>query len=428
MEKQFVITGDAPKVTIEAQGELVLKGWDEARVQVKNSSVEHITIEQDGNDVLVRCASNCTVRVPEQSDVHLRAAMGSATIKNIAGTLTVEQANGDLVMKSVGATQIGEVKGSLVAKNVFGDLQAHAVRGNATVRDIQGDCTLGRVYGNLQLDDVDGETSAEVNGNALLRFDPLSGNDYRFTAQGNLQLSLPKDASAQVKAACKGQLSVNLPGTHVDPSAPSPQTFTLGEGDADIELSAQGNLQIFSQAPDWGMGDFGADMAGMGENFARMGEDFGHMGEEIAQQVSQQIEAQMEMMAQQIESQMTGLTASLGTMGMSEEQRQRIEERARQASERAAARAQEKMRLAQERMERKMEALQRRAEQRVAAGQRRGAPRPPVPPMPPMPFRSKAFDEPVREDERMVVLRMLEQNKITLEQADQLLAALEGKA
>lgn len=428
MEKQFVTTGEAPKVTIEAQGELTLKGWDEARVQVKNSAVEHITIEQDGDNVLVRCASNCTVRVPEQSEVHIRAAMGRVTIKNIEGALMIDQANGDLVMKSVGPTQIGEAKGSLVAKNIFGDLQINAVRGNATIRDVQGNCTIEQVNGSFQLEDVDGEVSAQVSGNAILRFDPLPGNDYHFTAQGNLQLSLPKDASAQITASCKGQLIVNLPDTNINQSTPTPQEFTLGDGDASIELSVNGNVQIFSQAPDWEMGDFGAEMGEMGEDFAKMGEGFGQLGEDIAQQVSQQIEAQMEMMAQQIEAQMTGLTASLGTMGMSEEQRQRIEERARQASERAAARAQEKMRMAQERMERKMEALQHRTEQRAAAAQRRGVPRPVMPPMPPMPFRSKVVDEPVSEDERMTVLRMLEQNKITLEQADQLLAALEGKS
>jgi hypothetical protein len=47
---------------------------------------------------------------------------------------------------------------------------------------------------------------------------------------------------------------------------------------------------------------------------------------------------------------------------------------------------------------------------------------PPAPPAPPAPP-----DEVVSEEERMMILRMLEQKKISLDEADKLLSALEGK-
>jgi hypothetical protein len=43
----------------------------------------------------------------------------------------------------------------------------------------------------------------------------------------------------------------------------------------------------------------------------------------------------------------------------------------------------------------------------------------PTPPKPPV--------DPVTEEERLMILRMLEQKKITLEEADELLSALEGQ-
>ncbi len=39
----------------------------------------------------------------------------------------------------------------------------------------------------------------------------------------------------------------------------------------------------------------------------------------------------------------------------------------------------------------------------------------------------RLIDEPVSEEERLIILRMLEQKKITMEQAEELLSALEGK-
>lgn len=439
MDKQVVETGATPKVTIEAFGELNLKGWDENGVKVKNTDAEHIEIEQDGNNVTVRCQTNCSVRVPVGADVTIQAVHGRAVLKNIEGNIEIDVANDDVVLRSVGSTTIEQAHSNLTAKNIFGNLKVDSVAGNATVKDIQGDCQIDQVHGNFQLDDVDGNAATQAAGNVILRFDPLPAHDYHFTAQGNLQLSLPDDASAQVTAECKGHLHIKLSGVDLDETSTEPKTFTLGDGDANIQLSAEGNLQVFSQAPDWEMGDFGADMgesfAKMGEDFATMGEDFGEIGENIAEQVTQQIEVQMEMMAQQIEAQMEALTASLGTMGMTEEQRRRIEERAQEASERAAQRAEDKMRRAQERMARKMEANQRRAERRAAEAERRsrGMAIPPIPPIPAIPAipafgaRSRSVNEPVSEDERMTILRMLEQKKISLEQAEELLSALEGK-
>ena len=83
------------------------------------------------------------------------------------------------------------------------------------------------------------------------------------------------------------------------------------------------------------------------------------------------------------------------------------------------------MRLAQEKLARKMEGERRRQEARASAGQRRGRKK--------TAFSAKhsvpqtQTDEPVSEEERLMILRMLEEKKITLEEADQLLSALEGQ-
>jgi ATPase subunit of ABC transporter with duplicated ATPase domains len=119
----------------------------------------------------------------------------------------------------------------------------------------------------------------------------------------------------------------------------------------------------------------------------------------------------------------------LNASKLSEEQARRIEERARETSERAAARAQERIRHSQERMERKLAAAQRKVEIKAQARERAARHGPhgwnmpiPTPPTPPAPV-----GEPVSEDERLMILRMLEQKKITMEEAEHLLTALEGK-
>jgi len=274
------------------------------------------------------------------------------------------------------------------------------------------------VEGNLSICDLDGDGSARAEGNINLNLDPGPGNSYHFISEGNLFCRIPADASVKVNLLRASSLSIKIPDLDVSDRPRAPFSFELGEQDADLTLSAEGNLGIGILPSDWGMQDLDVEIS----------EDLDSMADAITEQVTQQISAQMEMLEQQIETQLANFPKMVVTTGLSKEEADRINERARQASERAAARAQEKMRRAQERLERKLESARRRAELKarsaeLAARDRRR--------------RSESYEwsppqaeppsQPVSDEERLMVLQMLEQQQITLEQAEQLLAALEGR-
>ena len=120
------------------------------------------------------------------------------------------------------------------------------------------------------------------------------------------------------------------------------------------------------------------------------------------------------------------LTEQVSRAGLSPDETEYLMEQARRASAREAERTEEKMRKAREKLERKLVAARRKQELKAQAAQRRArtqvkrswdseAPA----------YAARA--EPVSEEERLMILNMLEQKKISLEEAEQLLAALEGK-
>jgi hypothetical protein len=407
---------------LEIHGDLRLKGWDDPQVVAKADSAENLTVEQSGDDVTVRCFSSCTVKVPRGATVYAEALHGSSEVKGVYGALIVQEAHGDLELRSVGPSTVNLVHGNLSARNVFGKLSLDRAEGNVSARDVHGDFSAaGQINGNLKLDDIDGSAAARANGNISVRLEPLPGKQYNFSADGDLHFRLPADISARVVIERAAHISINLKEMRVDEAAERPYQVTLGDGDAEMTLSAGGSVLLSTQAPDWELkDDFGAQFE----------HAFDGMAESMGESITQQIEAQVRVMEEQINAQLANLSVTLGGKGLSEEQRQRIEQRAREASERAAARAEERMRHAQEKMERKLAAAQRRVEAKSRAADSRGRrhgwsfswPTPPAPPTPPTPP-----SDPVSNDERLVILRMLEEKKISLEQAEQLLAALEGK-
>ena len=419
MEKQFVTTSSNPRILLDVSGDLRLKGQDEFQVVVKTEGPENLTMEATDDQVTIHCTSDCSMRVPRAAIVQVQAVHGDASVKALDGELNMEEVGGDLELRNVGETRIRTVRGNMVARNVDGNLMVDAVDGDLSARGVQGDFTVsGTANGNLNASDIGGSAKASASGNIVLRLDPAPGHNYDFKAKANLFCRLSDDASVEISVPKASQVMVDLPGIHASAPVQTPYAFTMGEGDAHLTLSASGNVVLDTHAPEWDMEDFDIDV----DN------EVNGMADAVSQQITQQVESQMRMIEDQLNVQLSGLSMRLSAAKLSEEQARRIETRAREASERATARAHERVKRAQERMEQKLAAAQRKIEHKAKVREHayRHSGRgwsfnfPPTTPVPP--------SEPVSEDERLMILRMLEQKQISMEEAEELLSALEGKS
>jgi hypothetical protein len=417
MDVRTVQTGETPNITLNVSGNLSVKGWDKLEIAAKSPAPDNLVLDVQEDAISVNCRSSCSLRVPYGTvfqDCHIT---GDAAFKSLESDITISKLSGNLSLRSIENANIGSINGNLVAKNIDGSINLEKCQGNVSVRDIQGDLMIAEsIAGNLTLKEIDGSAKAQARGNVSVELDPSPESSYDFQAKGNLSCRLPVDASVGVKISRGSMISVKIPGVEVPSPIETPFEMVLGEGDANLTLGASGNVSLSGRPADWDMGEFEVEI----------GEDFDLMAESLNEQISTQIEAQMEMMEEELQHQLDTLSFSLEKTALSADQAERIAESAREASERANRRAQEKIRRAQEKMQRKLEAAQRRAEGKARAAERaaRDRRRRPETPDRPAPPRS----EPVTDEERLMILQMLEQGKVTPEEAEQLLAALEGKS
>jgi hypothetical protein len=426
MEQKTIPCSMAPEIMIdEVMGNLQIKGWENPEIQLR-ADPENISVKEEDEIIRLRVKSDVSIRVPAASTIQIGQVYGDVRIKMLGDQLSLSQVNGNLVLRSVGNVTVGQVNGELIARQVAGDLAVEQVNGNANLRESGGRCTLKQVNGNLDAQFIAGSIQADVDGNARFKFTQLKGEHYEVHADGNLYVDLPDDANVSMKLASESNLiRVFLPGNS-QTLRQSDYELILGEGQTNMVLSASGIVSISGVENRWeGPGSIDENY----EPFIGLPEDF---GERIANQVESQIETQMEMMTRQMNDQLARMTAAFDRYGMGSDEADRIMQDTRQKSERAAEQAEEKMRRAQEKLEKKMETYHRRAqaqseaaERRAKAASRRGwrfewAP-PPKPPVPPARVG-------VSEEERLMILKMLEEKKISLDEAARLLEALEGKA
>jgi DUF4097 and DUF4098 domain-containing protein YvlB len=420
MDTKNISTSMTPVIKIdEVLGNLNIKGWEEPAVEVEARSEDlNFQFDEEKDTVTLSCRSECNLRLPSTAAIQIDRVKGDARLKLLDEPVQIHQVNGSVILRSVAETSVEQVNGNLIGRQINGSVMSETINGNVQLRDLEGGCIINRVNGNLDLRFIFGSIQSEVNGNVRLRCTDLEGETYQIKARGNLNCEIPGDANLTLNITSNAHLiRIRLPEN--DNTYRQKQfDLTIGTGEKKMELAAGGIITISQVESDW-------------EQMDQNEEDVEGFAEDFSERISQQIESQMEAMTRQLNEQLAQMSVAFSKSGMSAEEMERIMEQARESSERATERAQEKIRRAQEKMEKKLETHQRRTESREKAAERRAqsAKRrgwhfewssPPTPPV-------AATKPSASEEERLMILKMLEEKKISLDEATQLLEALESK-
>ena len=294
------------------------------------------------------------------------------------------------------AVHILTINGDLSVRGLAGEFEADMVNGDAAIREagkislgaVESDFSLRGAQGDVRVKSVGGDASLrEVNGSLTL--DSVSDDLAIRGVGGNLKVDVDADVVVHIEPKpgqeysvvagddillilppeANATLTLNADDIQVDWPGIEPQETTsrvvkLGDGSAQIRLDAGGDVLVTNRVD-------AAESADEHGNFAGMMFDWGSWGREIGEY--------------------------WGNFG-------------REMGERMSQRAQE---------------AARRAERTVRAATRRHSGKMKwtvdLDNIPKAPKR-----EPVSEEERMTILRMLAEKKITAEEAEQLLSALEG--
>jgi hypothetical protein len=430
MFEQTIETSGTPHITIaKCAKNLLVQGKDDRGVSVRvDGESEDLTLEQEGETLILSAREDCEVACPVGTTLTVQTCHGNAKIDYVAGTLALETIHGNLTLKDIGPTEFARVDGNLYVRDVGGVLRGKAVGGNARVRDVEGACVLEHVNGNLHTRDVDGDLQAEtvggnahvadvrgqyavkkvggnltfdevqggvsaeqVGGNARVRPPFAPGTAYRISAGGNLDVRIPENASLRLTLRAGGGVHSKIASLALEKTG-GEMTGVLGDGEASLEANAGGSLTLRGLgAADGPPGEFEFNM-----DFLNDLEGIGPM---IEARVGEAM-AQMEIHLKQ-------------GLGQFDSEKLRIKmERAAEKSARAAEKAAEEVRRAAEREAQKARIRADRAQRswERASGQK-PRPRP----------------EPVSPEEQLRVLRMVEQGKITPEQAADLLEAMKGR-
>ena len=375
MERKIIPTGENPSIVVRSiPGDLRIIGCTQHEIRAKTDG-DVLDLIPGETGATVSCDGDLILIIPNDSNLMIELVEDDASLRDLTGIIEIGKVLGNISLRHIGEVTIKEVGDEFIVRHGAGPVKVNNIGSGASIQDVVGDIVLGNVGEDLHLRGVSGNLTATVDEDAILYIEPKPGTEIHVTAGEDILLRLPKDPDVEMNltGGSDNSIQIELPGVSME--AGSSRLLTLGRGATKIYLTAGDDILVTHRADEWeSMMDF---------DVGAFGKDYLDIPENLAERITHQAEV----------------------------------------ATRHAELAHQKAAGAMRRAERKMEAAARRAKQKIRRSgwhvqyptdnwsypQGMGTP----------------IKEPVTDEERLTILRMLQEKKITAEEAEKLLAALE---
>ncbi len=391
MYRKKISVSEAPHVEITScQGDLQVRGGDDSEVLIKVDSQEKLTVEEREGAVALIATSDCTLALPSGASLTLVQLQGDLSVQEVNGVIEANSIQGDATIQQVsGSVELGTVSGDLSATEIDGPLAARSVTGDADLRQLKGPLSLNNVsadvFGRAW---TAGAEAAQINGDVSLKTVFAGPFTYNIQARGDIVVrALPGSDAAFILQSDGGR--VKAKGLGGEMTEEGQWQGALGEGQAQVRLhSTHGSVMLKAVSEEKEMPEY--------TSFAPAA-DFAQTGiaaEELAWRIQQRV------------------AEKLSKIDF-ESIARREAERASKRAEQEAARARRTAAKARRKAENARRKAHRKVQWHLEMDTGRGA-------------RKQRRSQSVSEEERVAILRMLAENKISAQEAEILLQALES--
>jgi hypothetical protein len=404
MKMQTITTNPAPVILVRAiPGDLRAAGWDRNELMAKTDG-DALDLVPGSDPIIITCDEDLILYLPRGASLKVESVAGDASLQALGGALDLGPVAGDLSLHDLGPVTLadvagdaslhnlsglkaGSITGDLTLLNCTGDCEVASVGGDASIREVGGAVLIPTIGSDLYLRKADGPVEVSAGADVVLFLEPHAGLEYHANAGDDLLLRLPPDASAtlHLTGGSPESIQVDFPDVQLDEECEACDV-TLGSGEAQMYLLAGDDLVVTSQADQWdSAADFGVGMKDSGNWDFPPFPPFPPLPPDFSERINRRVRDAMERSNSRLET-------------------------ANRRAEAAMRRAEAKARAAEVR------ARRGQLNMNVGRWQWDLTPHGPV-----------DAGQAVSDEERLTILRMLQEKKITLENAEKLLAALEGK-
>lgn len=371
--------GEKPTVEIgDCAGDVELRGSTSGEIVIENDGGAFEVNTAGEHASMADIAGHCSIRVPEGGQLKIGSVGGQLRVKGVAGNVEIGTVGGDCAARRVGSLRIGNVGGEFHVKLASGEVSVGTIGGDVVLRDCDGPVRIEMAGGDLSARGVTaGLDVGRASGDIDFRSEIAAGAAYRLTAGGDVIVRVPAESSVRFVLTGAGgvRLDQGLQGTK---EGEETIIVTLGDGASTMEVKADGDIRVR-----------------LDDNCCDTEDEFDVSFTEDMDNYMVDVSAQLDSHFRKLETKLEGLP-----------------DKVRRRVERKLDSALRHVHIAEQQA--------RHAAEHAAHGKHHFGFVIPT-------QGGASSQQPVSEEERMTILKMLEEGKINVEEAHMLLSALEGE-
>lgn len=376
---------DVNQITINCKKSVFIRGWELDQVEVRYPENKECDLNLEDGVLDIVAKSYLILSVPKTLEFVIERIHGNLETVGDLGKMLIENVSGNSSIRSLESLTIENVSGNCKVGTISTNADIHNVGGNFSFIVENGVMSIKGVGGNLS-GKADGiNLSTSVGGNIKIMTNHFDGNENNLRAGGSIKLHILDFENLYLNARAGGTASINS-GDNLEKFSNGKFEKKFGNGEKIVQLKAGGNIKVSNEEADF-----------------EISQNFGTDDDDYLEEITRKFEARALQSSGFDFSDLFDIDGEIGE------------------------RIREKTQMADEKIQRAMEKMEKKFSFREEFG---SIPRPPKPPRPsssPFPSESKTATKTssATTEERMMVLQMLQDKKISAEEADRILRALE---
>ena len=244
MEIKTIELQEPAKISVSVAGNLYLRSWEKSELRVQGSDLDEISLVNLSNEIEISYEGDLLVSLPSKSRLNLLKVGGNAYLLGKLEWVEIGKIDGNLTLQNVKNIKAGQIGGNCKIDGLASGFSADSIDGNLKGIHISEVFTCEHVGGNVSLFAVKGATTIDAGGNMKVHLDELGG-DIQLRAGGSIHLFIPENPDARFDLHNSGDsVEVGI-GGKIQKLRSATFKSIYRDGKSLIKLTAGGRIKLF---------------------------------------------------------------------------------------------------------------------------------------------------------------------------------------
>lgn len=231
-------------IQLNVKENLFIRSWDKSEIEVQFP--EELDYDQQNNSLSISSKTDLIISAPVNTKLYIERTGGNCKINGNLDTKKIIKVSGNLNIESITNSEIIKVGGNCNIGSVEESLQIEKIGGNCHLKNVSGKIVLGKIGGNLSISGTDYHLDCKAGGNIHIQIKDFLDNENQVIAGGNVNLLLTEGTNLDIQGSSNGGYQLEIGGDRLTGKIGDFHK-TIGNGDKSVIVSAGGNLKLSDQ-------------------------------------------------------------------------------------------------------------------------------------------------------------------------------------